>query len=219
MMSEVKSAMQDADIFIFMTDFKDRGQEIELIIERLSKQTVPVFVVINKMDLAKQEQFLEFVTYWEEKLPNAKVLPFSALHDFGVEQLKAHIVDLLPESPAYYDKTDLTDRPMRFFMSEIVRENILELYQKEIPYSCEVIIDTYDDKDTIVSIRAEIIVVRETQRGIIIGHQGDMIKKLGEMSRKAMETFLKKRVFLDLYVKVDKDWRNKEDKLKKYGYQ
>ena len=218
MMSEVKTAMQDADIFIFMTDFKDRGIGIEEVIERLAKHSAPVFVLINKMDEAKQEHFLEFVQFWEKKMPKARVLPFSALHDFGKDQLMKQIVELLPESPPYYDKEELTDRPMRFFMSEIVREKILELYQKEIPYSCEVIIESYETKGSLVSIRAEIIVVRESQKAIILGHQGEMIKKVGENARKAMETFLAKRVFLDLYVKVDKDWRNKEDKLKKYGY-
>ena len=151
-------------------------------------------------------------------MPNAKVCPISALHDFNVGELWEEIVKHIPESPPYYDKDDLTDRPLRFFISEIIREKIFELCQKEIPYSCQVLVEEYKEEDRIIRIRAQIIVERDSQKGIIIGRGGDMLQKIGKKSRIDLEKFLDKKVFLENYVKVDKDWRSSEQKLKKYGY-
>jgi GTP-binding protein Era len=218
MMSEVRSALQDADVLIVMTDPFDKGEDVAGIFEKIKKHSAAKVVLINKMDTAKPEDLVVAVERWEAILPDAKVFPFSALHNFGIDQLLSYIKSQLPESPPYYGKDELTNKPMRFFIGEMVREQVLEIFSKEIPYSIEVVVQEFKEEESIVHIRAEIMVARESQKAIVIGHQGEKIKQLGQQARLKMEAFLQKKVFLDLHIKVDKDWRNKEDKLKKYGY-
>ena len=186
--------------------------------EKLQKMDTPILLLINKIDLADQARMEERVSYWAEKLPKAQILPISALHKVNLEFVFNKIIELLPENPPYFDKDALTDKPLRFFISEIVREKILENYSKEIPYSCEVVVESYKDEPNIAKIEAIIYVARESQKGIIIGHQGSKIKKTGTEAREIIEEFIGKKVFLKLDVKVDKDWRDSDSKLKRYGY-
>ena len=218
MMDSVQGSIKDADVLLFVTDTKERQMNHVKTLDRIKKLSVPVFCLINKIDLSSQEEVFKRIEYWQAQLPNAKVCPISALHDFNVGELWEEIVKHIPESPPYYDKDDLTDRPLRFFISEIIREKIFELCQKEIPYSCQVLVEEYKEEERIIRIRAQIIVVRDSQKGIIIGRGGDMLQKIGKKSRIDLEKFLDKKVFLENYVKVDKDWRSSEQKLKKYGY-
>jgi GTP-binding protein Era len=175
--------------------------------------------VINKIDLIDQERLDEIIDYWKKELPNAEIFPISALHDFNIDNLMKRIIELLPESPPFYDKDMLTDKPEKFFIAEIIREKILLNYKKEIPYSVEVEIEEFKEYDERVDIRAVIHVTRNSQKGIIIGHQGSALKKVGTEARKDMELFLQKKVFLQLYVKVSKDWRDKDNLLKQFGYE
>jgi GTP-binding protein Era len=173
---------------------------------------------VNKIDLSNQEQVEERMKYWQERLPNAAIYPISALHDFNVQAVWERILDLVPESPAYYDKEELSDRPMRFFVSEIIREKIFLHCDKEVPYSCQVEIEEYIEEPQLTRIRALIIVERDSQRGILIGKGGEMIKRIGREARLEIQKFIDQKVFLETYVKVDKDWRSTDVKLKKYGY-
>jgi GTPase len=220
MMRFVSSALQDADIILFVTDIFETEMNHKETLERIKTHSAPVLVLMNKIDLAKDPSDLEKkVNYWKEQIPRAEILPISALHGLSIDFIMPRLIELLPEGEAFFPKDELTDKPMRFFISEIVREKILQNYSKEIPYSCEVVVESYKDKENIVDIRVLIYVNRDSQKAILIGHKGSKMKKVGIESRKDIEAFIDKKVFLDLYVKVDKDWRDKEQKLKKYGYE
>ena len=179
---------------------------------------IPVLVIVNKIDLGDQEKVVARMAYWQEKLPTAEIIPVSALHGFNTEKIWDRILELLPESPPYFDKEELSDRPVRFFVSEIIREKIFLHCEKEVPYACQVEIETYQEGDNITHIRALIVVERDSQRGIIIGKKGEMLKRIGREARLEIEQFIGQKVFLETYVKVDKDWRANEQKLKRYGY-
>ena len=218
MMKFVAEAIQDADVLIVMTDIYESLEKLKERSDKLAQLEIPVLVLINKIDQSDAEKLVEQVDAWKKLVPKAEILPISALHDLGCDFILPRIIDLLPESPPYFGKDELTDRNTRFFISEIIREKILIQFKKEVPYSCEVVVEEYKEDENIVRIRANIIVSRTTQKGILIGHRGEKIKKLGTASRKDIEKFIDSKVHLALFVKVDKDWRNKEDKLKKYGY-
>jgi len=218
MMKFVAEAIQDADVLIVMTDIYESLEKLKKRSDKLAQLEIPVLVLINKIDQSDAEKLVEQVDAWKKLVPKAEILPVSALHDLGCDFILPRIIDLLPESPPYFGKDELTNRNTRFFISEIIREKILIQFKKEVPYSCEVVVEEYKEDENIVRIRANIIVSRTTQKGILIGHRGEKIKKLGMASRKDIEKFIDSKVHLALFVKVDKDWRNKEDKLKKYGY-
>ena len=218
MMDYVNASISDADVLIFMTDTQENEMNHKETLERIQRLKVPVLCLINKIDTSDQTKVMERVSYWQEKLPNAKVYAVSALHKFNIEAVWEEILALIPESPPYYDKEEISDRPMRFFISEIIREKILIHCQKEIPYSTQIEIEEYKEEIGLTRIRANIIVERDSQRGIIIGRGGEMLKRIGKAARLDMEKFLETKVFLETYVKVDKDWRHSDAKLKKYGY-
>lgn len=219
MMSYVESSFKDADILLFITDIYESEMNHVATLERIQKLNIPVLVIINKVDLvADQSQVTARMSFWQERLPKAEIIPVSALHGFNKEWVWDRLLELLPESPPYFDKEELSDRPMRFFVAEMVREKIFLFCDKEVPYSCQVEVDTYLDEEKIIKIRAVIVVERDSQKGIIIGKGGAMLKKIGRESRKDIEQFVGKQVFLETFVKVDKDWRQSELKLKKYGY-
>ena len=218
MMKFVSEAIKDADILIVMTDIYESTEKLKDRIEKLAHLEIPVLVLINKIDQSDAEKLVEQGDAWKVLLPKAEILPISALHNLGADFILPRIVELLPESPAYYGKDELTNRNTRFFISEIIREKILLQFKKEIPYSCEVVVEEYKEEEKIVKIRANIMVSRDSQKGILIGHKGEKIKQLGIASRLDIEKFVDNKVHLELFIKVDKDWRNKEDKLKKYGY-
>ena len=218
MMTYVNTSLQDADVLLFITDIYENEMNHEETLMKISKMKVPVLVLVNKMDLGDQEKVGERLAYWAEKLPNADVFPISALHGFNMEGITEKLVSLLPESPAYYDKEELSDRPMRFFVSEIIREKIFIHTKKEVPYATQVVVEEYIEEPEITKIRAVIIVERDTQKGIIIGKGGEMLKRIGRESRLEIQKFIDQKVFLDTFVKVDKDWRTSDSKLKKYGY-
>ena len=218
MMKFVESALLDADVFLFITaaDEKDEDDEV---VERLKETEVPVIVVINKIDLSDQKKIESLYDSWQKKIPNAKVLPVAALHKFNVDTLFKLILELLPESPPYYPKDELTDKTMRFFVSEIIREKIFINYQQEVPYSTEVIVDAYKEEEKIIRIMAYVFVIRESQKAIILGHKGNAIKKAATQARIDIEDFVGKKVFLEIRVKVSKDWRDDPMKLKRFGYE
>jgi GTP-binding protein Era len=218
MMSYVESTFKDADVMLFITDIYESEMNHVETLTRIQKLTIPVLVIINKVDLAEQSQVETRMKFWKEKLPNAEIIPASALHGFNKEWIWDRLMELLPESPPYFDKEELSDRPMRFFVSEMIREKIFLFTDKEVPYSCQVEVDTYEEEDSIIRIRAVIVVERDSQKGIIIGKGGAMLKKIGREARKDIEKFVQKHIFLETFVKVDKDWRQSEIKLKKYGY-
>lgn len=218
MMSYVESSFKDADILLFITDIYESEMNHKETLERVKKLNIPVLAIVNKMDLGSQDQVEKRILYWKEKLPNAEVIPISALHGFGKEWVWQRILELLPEGPAYFEKEDLSDRPVRFFVSEMIREKIFLFTDKEVPYCTQVDVNTFEEEENIIRIRATIVVERDSQKGIIIGKGGDMLKKIGREARKDIENFVGKQVFLQTFVKVDKDWRESELKLKKYGY-
>lgn len=218
MMEYVNASLKDADVLLFITDTFESEMNHKETLDKIKKLKVPVLCLINKIDLSNQEKLTERVEYWQEQLPTALIYPISALHKFNIDQVWNKILKLIPESPPYYDKEEISDRPMRFFISEIIREKIFLHCQKEIPYSCQVEIEEYKEEEAIVRIRALIIVERDSQRGIIIGRGGEMLKRIGREARIEMEKFIGQKVYLENYVKVDKDWRSTEAKLKKYGY-
>ena len=218
MMDFVHTAIVDADIMLFVTDIYEDIKIEEKILEKIKNSKVPVLLLVNKIDLASQEVLEEKVAYWKNEVPNAEVIPVSALEKFNITYIFDRILALLPEGPGFYGKDELTDKPEKFFVSEIIREKILTNYKKEIPYSVEVVIESFKEEEKIVKIRAEILVIRDSQKGIIIGHQGKALKKVGTEARKDMETFLQKQVFLELFVKVNKDWRDSDQQLKRFGY-
>lgn len=221
MMQFVKTALSDADVVLFMTDIFEDIKIDEEVLEKVKRmsESVPVLVLVNKVDQASQEKLEEKMMYWKEQLPNARqVIPLSALQGFNVKEVFEKILMLLPESPPYYDKDQLTDKPEKFFVAEIIREKILLNYKKEIPYSVEVVVEEFKEDERMVRIRAVILVARDSQKGIIIGQGGAALKKVGTDARKDMEEFLQKKVFLEMYVKVDKDWRDSDRELKRFGY-
>ncbi len=218
MMEYVSISLQDADVLLFVTDTFEQKMNHEATLERIKKLQIPVFCLVNKVDKSNQELVAERLAYWKEQLPNAEVIPISALHNFNIDVVWDKILMNIPENPPYYDKDELSDRPMRFFVSEIIREKIFNFCQKEIPYSCQIEIEMYEDTTHLIRIRAIIIVERDSQKGIVIGKGGEMLKKIGRQARIDIQKFLDKKVFLETFVKVDKDWRSSEAKLKKYGY-
>lgn len=218
MMEYVNASISDADVLLFITDIKETEMNHKETLERIQRLKVPVLCLINKMDLSDQEGVKEKLDYWQSRLPNANVFPISALHGFNIDGVWEEILKNIPESPPYFDKDAISDRPMRFFISEMIREKIFIHCKKEIPYSCQVEIEEYLEEDDIVRIRAIIIVERDSQKGIIIGKGGEMLKRIGREARIEMEQFIDKKVFLESFVKVDKDWRGSAQKLKKYGY-
>ena len=219
MLNFSNSALLDADILLYVTDTVETIDKNETFLEKVQRVDIPVLVIINKIDLSNQEQLEAQVIALGKILPKAEIIPISALRKFNVAYVLKRISELLPESPPYFDKDALTDKPARFFITEIIREKILLYYQKEIPYSTEVVVESFVDTANLVRISAVIYVERDTQKGIIIGHGGQALKKCATESRKDIEAFLGKKVFLEMFVKVEKDWRNKDNKLKAFGYQ
>ncbi len=217
MMGYVSIAMQDADVFLFVTDIYKTDKEAE-ILKRIIKTEIPFVVVINKIDLTNTEILEENVDYWKQYKEDIIIVPISAKEKFNIDTILNLILKKLPVAHPYFPKDQLTDKPEKFFVSEIIREKIFTNYEKEIPYSCEVEVESFVDEKKIVKIRANIIIERDSQKGILIGKEGRALKRVGTEARKDMEDFLGKKVFLELYVKVDKDWRNNERKLKNYGY-
>lgn len=218
MMNYVESSFKDADILLFITDIYESEMNHKETLERIQKLNIPILLLVNKVDLGDQNQVKARLEYWKQKVPKAEILPVSALHGFNHEIVWDRIMELLPESPPYFDKEELSDRPMRFFVSEMIREKIFLFCEKEVPYSCQVEIEEYLEEPDIIKIRGNIIVERDSQKGIIIGKGGAMLKKIGREARKDIEKFVGKQVFLETFVKVDKDWRTSDLKLKKYGY-
>ena len=218
MMKFVDSALVDADIILFVTDVIEKPDKNPDYIEKVRKSNMPVIVLINKIDLSNQEEVTRMFDYWNETFPGANIYPISALEKFNIEPIFDRILELLPEAPPFFPKDELTDKNERFFMQEIIREKILLHYQKEIPYSVEVEVEEFKEEPRIIKIRAIIYVSRESQKGIIIGHQGKMIKRVGTEARKDAEEFFDKKIFLDLFVKVAKEWREQDSQLKKFGY-
>jgi len=218
MLNFSSSALVDADILLYMTDTIEKIEKNESFLEKVKQATVPVLAIINKIDLSNEEALQKQVQALQAILPSAEVIPLSVLHKFGLDYLMKRVLALLPESPPYFGKDALTDRPARFFVSEIIREKILLYYQQEIPYAVEVVVESYKEEKEKIYIAALILVERESQKGIIIGHQGKALKKLGTTARREIERFTGKNVFLELFVKVEKDWRTNENSLKNFGY-
>ena len=212
------SALQDADILLYVTDMVETPDKNQEFLDRVSRMSVPVIVLINKIDLSNPEALQAKVDEWHGVLPKAEIMPISALHRFGVEQLLKRIGELLPESPAYFDKDQWTDKPARFFVTEIIREKILLYYDKEIPYSVEVAVEQFKESERSIHINAVIYVERDSQKGIIIGHQGVAIKRVSSEARKSLEKFFGKSIYLETFVKVDKDWRQSSRAMKQFGY-
>lgn len=213
-----ESALADADILLYVTDVVEDPEKNMDFLEKVSKMPIPVILLINKIDESDQKTLGKLVTKWHGLLPNAEILPISAKNKFGVDILLKRVHELLPESPAFFDKDQLTDKPAKFFVSEIIREKILRYYDKEIPYSVEVVVERFKEDDRQIHISAIIYVERSSQKGIIIGHQGMALKKVSTEARKSLERFFDKKIFLETFVKVDKDWRNSQKELKHFGY-
>ena len=218
MMDFVKSAFEDADILIYMVEIGEKELKDEAFFKRINQLDVPVLLLINKVDTSDQNVLEEQVAYWKEKVPRAEIYPISALRNFQTEVVFNRIIELLPESPAFFPKDQLTDKPERFFVNEIIREKILLHYKKEIPYSVEVETESFADSETIIHIRSVIMVERESQKGIIIGHKGEALKRVGVEARTDLEKFFGKQIHLELFVKVNKDWRNNVRQLRRFGY-
>ena len=218
MMDFVKSAFEDADILIYMVEIGEKELKDEVFFNRINKLEVPVLLLINKVDTSDQSTLEEQVTYWKEKVPRAEIFPISALRNFQTEVVFNRIIEVLPESPAFFPKDQLTDKPERFFVNEIIREKILLHYKKEIPYSVEVETESFADSETIIHIRSVIMVERESQKGIIIGHKGEALKRVGVEARTDLEKFFGKQIHLELFVKVNKDWRSNARQLRRFGY-
>lgn len=219
MLNFSEGALTDADVLVYVTDVVEDPSKNADFLAKVAKETIPVLLVINKIDLIKNQPDLEtLVEKWQGILPKAEIFPVSAIEHFNVANLMNRIVELLPVSPPFFGKDALTDKPARFFVTEIIREKILMLYDKEIPYSVEVIVEKFEEKETSIHIMAEICVERDSQKGIIIGHKGEKIKKVGMEARKDIEAFFGKSVYLELFVKVEPNWRNRENKLRSFGY-
>lgn len=213
-----ESALQDADVLLYVTDMVETPDKNQDFLQKVQKMQCPIIVLINKIDLSNQKDLEQKVTEWHDVLPKAEIMPISALHRFNVDNVLQRIKELLPESPAYFDNDQWTDKPARFFVTEILREKILLYYDKEIPYSCEAVVETFKETDKNIRIGAVIYVERDSQKGIIIGHQGVALKRVSTEARKSLEKFFGKSIYLEVYVKVDKDWRNSDRALKAYGY-
>ena len=218
MLAFSESALQDADVLLYVTDVVENPEKNSDFLEKVAKMTIPVLLLINKIDQTDNKSLVALVEKWHGLLPSAEILPISAKNKFGIDMLMKRVKELLPDSPPYFDKDQLTDKPARFFVSEIVREKILLYYSKEIPYSVEVRVESVKETESLIRIGAVIYVERESQKGIIIGHQGVALKKVSTESRKALEKFFGKNVWLEIFVKVDKDWRNSKRELDSFGY-
>ena len=213
-----ESALADADILLYVTDVIEKPEKNADFLDKVAKMTIPVILLINKIDESNQETLITLVEKWHNLLPKAEILPISAKNKFGTDVLMKRIEELLPESPAYFDKDQLTDKPAKFFVTEIIREKILRYYDKEVPYSVEVVVERFKEDEKKIHINAIIYVERDSQKGIIIGHQGQALKKVSTEARKSLEKFFDKRIYLETYVKVDKDWRNSQKELGNFGY-
>ena len=218
MLAFSESALTDADVLLYVTDVVENPEKNMEFLEKVQKMTIPVLLLINKIDESDQKTLGDIVEKWHALLPNAEILPISAKNKFGTDLLLKRIQELLPESPAFFDKDQLTDKPARFFVSEIIREKILLFYDKEIPYSVEVVVESFKEDDRQIHINAVIYVERDSQKGIIIGHQGVALKKVSTEARKALEKFFDKHIYLEVFVKVDKDWRSSQKELDNFGY-
>lgn len=212
------SALQDADVLLYVTDVVETPDKNSDFLEKVKKMNVPVLVLINKIDISNQKDLEKLVQLWHESLPKAEIFPISAKVKFNVDNVLSHIKELLPDSPPYFDKDQWTDKPARFFVTEIIREKILLYYDKEIPYAVEVVVEQFKEDDKHIHINAVIYVERDSQKGIIIGHRGIALKKVSSEARKTLEKFFGKSIYLEIFVKVDKDWRSNTKRLEAYGY-
>ncbi|MEN9918219.1 MAG: hypothetical protein RL662_655 [Bacteroidota bacterium] len=218
MLNFSESALGDADVLLYVTDVIEKTEKNEDFLHKVQKVEAPVLLLINKIDQTNQRDLEALVERWRVLLPKAEIYPISALNKFNVDTVKRRIIELIPESPPYFEKDALTDRPARFFVTEMIREKIFLYYQQEIPYSVEVVVEEFKDEREIINIRALIIVERDSQKGILIGNKGLALKKVGAMARKDMERFFEKKIFLQMFVKVEKDWRSRDNLLRSYGY-
>ena len=218
MMDFVHSAFQDADVLLYIVEIGEKHLKDEKLFERLQNTKTPLLLLLNKIDTADQDFVLEQMAYWKEQLPNANIFPLSALNKFNIDSVMHRIKELIPECPPYFEKDAMTDKSERFFVCETIREKILKYYKKEIPYSVEVEVEEFIEEEDIIRIRSIIYVIRDSQKGIIIGHNGKSLKKVGSLARRDLEQFFQKKIFLELYVKVNKDWRNDDNQLKRFGY-
>ena len=220
MLNFSESALGDADVLLYVTDVIETIDKNEEFLQKVQQvKEYPVLLLINKIDQTDQAGLEKLVTMWKELLPHAEIIPVSALNNFNIDYVKRRVEELMPESPPYFEKDALTDKPARFFVTEIIREKILLYYQKEVPYAVEVVVELFKEESELIHIKALIIVERDSQKGIIIGHKGQALKKVGAMARKDIERFFQKKVFLEMFVKVEKDWRNRDTLLKRFGYQ
>ena len=219
MMDFVKSAFEDADILVYMVELGEKSLKDEMFFQKLQSSKIPVLLLLNKMDISDQAILEAQIAYWQEQLPTAEIHPISALHNFNVKEVFLRLIELLPVGPAYYPKDQLTDKPERFFVNETIREKILQHYKKEIPYAVEIETEEFFEDEDIIRMRAVIMVERDSQKGIIIGHKGAALKKVGVEARKDLEKFFDKQVHIELYVKVNKNWRSNSQQLRRFGYQ
>ena len=213
-----RSALRDADVLLYVTDVVESPEKNSDFIEEVRKLDVPILVLINKIDLTNQTELVKKVELWHELIPEAEILPISATAKFNVDVVMKRVMELLPESPPYFEKDALTDKPARFFVTEIIREKILLHYDKEIPYVCEAVVEQFKEDEGKIYIKALIYVERDSQKGIIIGHEGSALKRVATDARRELEKFFGKRIFLEIYVRVDKDWRNSDRQLRRFGY-
>lgn len=218
MLNFSESALDDADVLLYVTDVIETIDKNEGFLQQVQKEKCPILLLINKIDMTDQQKLEALVQEWKTILPQAEIIPISALSNFNVDYVKQRVEELMPESPPYFEKDALTDKPARFFVTEIIREKILLYYQKEIPYAVEVVVELFKEDDEMIHIKALIICERDSQKGIIIGHRGQALKKVGAMARKDIERFFEKKVFLEMFVKVEKDWRNRDNMLRAFGY-
>ena len=218
MMDSIKMTFEDADIIMYVVEYKDYDLRNSKLINKIKSSKVPLLLIINKIDSIDQQKLDNEIEHWNEVLPNAEIWPISAIENFNVNELKNRLIDILPTGPAYFPKDQLSDKPERFFVNEIIREKILINFKKEIPYSVEVVTESFEEELKIIKIRSIVMVERNSQKGIIIGHKGEAIKKIGTQSRIDIERFFNKKVFLDLQVKVNKNWRSSDSELKRFGY-
>lgn len=218
MMDFVKSAFEDADVLIYMVEIGEQSLKDEAFFKKITNAEIPVLLLLNKIDTSDQQQLEEQMQYWKEKVPTAEIYPISALEGFNVSEVLNRIIEVMPESPAFYPKDQLTDKPERFFVNEIIREKILMHYKKEIPYSVEVDTEEFFEEEEIIKMRSIIMVERDSQKGIIIGHKGSALKRVGVEARKDLEKFFGKQVHIELYVKVNKNWRSNDNQLRRFGY-
>ena len=218
MLNFSESALDDADVLLYVTDVIETIDKNEEFLQQVKKEKCPILLLINKIDQTNQEKLEALVQEWKEILPQAEIIPISALNNFNIDYVKQRVEELMPESPPYFEKDALTDKPARFFVTEIIREKILLYYQKEIPYAVEVVVELFKEEKELIHIKAVVICERDSQKGIIIGHKGQALKKVGAMARKDIERFFEKKVFLEMFVKVEKDWRNRDNMLRAFGY-